>query len=192
VTREPGPPGARPRHRLHNCGPTSREVFRTPAIGERVTFDLRSALLGWAAGPGALEIPAGWADGSDPTPARLVIDAAGRALRELEMELPPAEDGADADHARRCLAALVGGLRGRGHLRRLAGIAFHAVREDDAVGAPERTPAALQLATTLAVYAVYAPPLLLWSRTPSLRWLRGDTVISLQRFDLSPATGRER
>ena len=61
-----------------------------------------------------------------------------------------------------------------------------------AVAAPARTPAALQLATTLAVYAVYAPPLLLWSRTPSLRWLRGDTVISLQRFDISPATGRER
>jgi len=170
-------------HLLHNCGPVSREIFRTPVIGRLTTFDLRSALLGWATSRPYLDLDAGWTEDPARVPESFVARVADEALRELQIEAPTDEDGSDADHARRCLAALVGELRERGRLRRLVGIAFHAARNDEAIAAPARTPSTLQLATTLAVFGVYAPPLLLWTRAPSLRWMRGDTVIMLRRFD---------
>jgi hypothetical protein len=40
----------------------------------------------------------------------------------------------------------------------------------------------MDVALTVGVYAVFAPPLILWTRTPSLRWFRTDTLIVLRRF----------
>jgi hypothetical protein len=188
MMREPGSQTHPAQHQLHNCGPVSREVFRTPAIGRLTTFDLRRTLLGWTAGREGFDLAAAWPEDTAHVPAPFVVSIAHEVLCELGIEPPSVEVG-EAARARRCLAALVEGLQARGKLRRLVGIAFHAARDDDPVVAPARTPSTLQFATTLAVYAVYAPPLLLWTRGPSLRWLRADTLIMLRRFD-APAERR--
>jgi len=177
-------------HRLHNCGPVSREVFRTPAIGALMTFDVRRVLLGWAEGREGFDLATEWPADVERAPAALLARVAREAIRELRMEPPPEEDGSDADHARRGLAALVAGLRKKGRFRRLVGIAFHAVRTDEGCEVPGRKPSTVRLATTLAVHAVYAPPLLLWTRNPSLRWMRADTLIMLRCFDAPAASGR--
>jgi hypothetical protein len=189
MTRERGNAPDASQHRLHNCGPVSREVFRTPAIGELVTFDLRRTLLGWAKRRAGLGMPDGWTDGAVPLPAAVIAAATSRVLSVLGIEPPPHGAGTDAGHARRCLGALVGLLEEAGLLRDLVGIAFHTVRAAEAPADPARSTSTEELARALAVYAVYVPPLLLWTRTPSLRWFRGDTLITLRRFEV-PASRR--
>jgi hypothetical protein len=190
MTREPGGRGDPALHRLNNCGPVAREVFRTPAIGMMLTFDLRRTLLGWAAGRDGFDVEAEWPDPLGDAPPALIARLAAAALADLGVEPPGRGIGTDADHARRCLAALVRQLAQRGRFRRLWGIASHARRVVSARASTEQPASTVTLALTLAVYAVYAPPLLVWSRTPSLRWFNGPLLIHLRRLGEPGGRGR--
>jgi hypothetical protein len=190
MIQEPGSRAEPALHRLHNCGPVAREVFRTPAIGRVLTFDLRRALLGWAPVRGDLDIEAEWPDPLGDAPPALIARVAAAVLADRGGEPPVHRTGTDADHARRCLAVLVEHLAHRGRLRRLAGIASHARRAASPPAATERPVSTNTLALTLAVYAVYAPPLLVWSRTPSLRWFHGPLMIRLRRLAAPGGCGR--
>jgi hypothetical protein len=161
--------------RLHNCGPTSGEVFRTPAIGRVVTFYAGSALAGWKGEPSVRDVA------HDPVRAAALVLPA--VLEELGIPTPSGR-GRKEERTLRMLGALVEALRERGHTHGLVGIASHAWGIPYGDPPAQKHVSTLVLARTLGVYAVYAPPLVLWSRTPSLQWLRGSHVtITLRRFD---------
>jgi hypothetical protein len=192
VIREPGAPGAPPpQHRLHNCGPSAREVFRTSPVGTVVTLDLVAALCGWSGGGDAV---AGFLVGPYEAPPGLIESAAAWALGELA---PAAAvdavtvESTTAARARRHLAHLVRHVVATGLVSDLVGIARDLPR-DPAMPYPT-APSVTQpehLARVLAAHAVYAPPLLLWNRPPSLHWCRSDHVLELRRFP--SATGGAR
>jgi hypothetical protein len=174
--------GADPaQHRLHNCGPSSREVFRTPAIGRVLTFDLHQARQAWQREEVFRQIVRESA-AAGGTPASLYTCVIGLALREFGVEIPLGREEDLRSQTVRALGVLVRTLVERGLVDDLAGIAAHHRREP---GEPEplaACPSMLEIARTLAVYAVYTPPLVLWTRTPSMRWMRHDTLITLRRF----------
>jgi hypothetical protein len=180
------PTGSAANGRLHNSGAGPREVFRTPSIGKLVTFDLRKALVARVSRQPGCEGDGEWGIERSPAPPELVALAARQALIGLGLTSDHEPGGEPAQEARASLAALIAALQKRGLLRGLAGIASHEARVEPVLTRRLPEVSTRDLARTLAVYAVYAPPLLVWSRTPSLRWFRGDTVIRLRRF----GTGR--
>jgi hypothetical protein len=182
MTREPGAPLDPAQALLHNSGAGPREVFRTPAIGSLVHFGLHPTLAGWTSARDGFDIDAEWPRNTVAAPPPLVARACETLLASLEVAAPARGGGSDAEHARRCLGALVRFLEATGRFRGLAGIASHGARASGMWIASGPGVTDLDLATTLAVYAVYAPPLVIPARTPSLRWFRADTVITLRRF----------
>jgi hypothetical protein len=197
MTSEPGSPAS---HRLHNCGPGVREVFRCPPIGGDLRLDLYRALCRCrevrAAHGGALRPSIPLEDGrsgsgSEMPAAALAripersIAAVGVALLEaLDGRLPPTRAGADAGRAQPVLRAVIAAVMERGwHTERL-GLARHAEVERERWNAKARigcTPVSVEeLAFTLAAFAVYTPPLLLWSRNPTMDWLRVDVYMQLR------------
>jgi hypothetical protein len=184
--REEGPAGVLAG--LHNSGAAPREVFRTAAIGRVVHFDLAGARDTWdRAGRIAREVgESARKVGGVPSVIHACLTAA--VLQELGAEVPLVAENEPDAQARRLLGVLVETLRGRGALDDLVGLAFHEQRTDASTSVVPDEVSTLEMARTLAVYAVYAPPLLLWSRSPSLGWMRSDTLIGLRLFD-SPALG---
>jgi hypothetical protein len=81
---------------------------------------------------------------------------------------------------------------GSGRVRGWVGLASNVHRSTVPAARERKPPSTLRVARTLAVYAVFAPPLVLWSRTPSLRWFLPDTLIQLRRFEHVGRTGRRR
>ena len=178
-------------HLLHNSGPGSREVFRTAAIGELVVFALGRALLDWP----------GWGADEPPRLGRLLrrradippaiaIAAARHALVALGETHDAAPVPRDQDRAARAacdlLARLARALRERGQLDHLVGLASHkevphAAQPAEGSSEEPRSSAA-DFARTLVAHSVYAPPLLLWTRPPSLHWWRADVRITLRQF----------
>jgi hypothetical protein len=178
-----------PRSVLHNSGAGPREVFRTPAIGRIQRFDFEAACRGWKPAVADIASRASRRAIRDAVTPAAIASLTASVLRDLAIGTPLDSGAAAADEAKRLLGVLVETLRERGSLHDLTGIAFHESR-DSAYRAPGSTGVStLALARTLAVYAVYAPPLLIWSRSPSLRWMGPGTVIALRRFD--SATGPE-
>jgi len=175
---------------LHNCGPGPRAVFHTPSIGRIQRFDIEEALRAWkrpAGGPAPRESAAPPSGAVPPSTIASLTAAVLADLRVRTVSLDPAAP--PAGEAKRLLGVLVETLLERGSLDDLIGIAFHEIRTSSHGGSRSPGVSTLALARTLAVYAVYAPPLLLWGRSPSLRWMRRDTLIAVRRFD--PAGGPE-
>jgi hypothetical protein len=177
---------------LHNCGAGPREVFRTAAIGHLERFDLEGAYRAWDRDElvvRTIEESAEAGGGCTMMSMNACLTAA--VLRELGVPVPLAPEADRDGQARRLLRTLIDVLRDRGALGDLTGIAFHEQRAPAATQRPAPgSGSALEMGRTLAVYAAYSPPLLLWSRSPSLRWLRHDTLIALRRFDPPAAPGR--
>jgi hypothetical protein len=178
------------RFALHNCGAGPREVFRTAVIGGIERFDLQGAHFAWDLDgrvAGILEESAAL-DGGIPMSVAASLTAA--VLRELGVGVDVRPDPDRDGQTRRLLGVLIETLRRRGELAHLVGIAFHELRTSATSAPAPGSVSALEVARTLAAYAVYAPPLLLWSRSPSLRWMRDDTLIALRRFDTPPVYAR--
>jgi hypothetical protein len=176
-------------HRLQNSGPTTREVYRTAAIGSLLHFDFDVALGAWDRPGGVVRTLEESAEAGDGIPATIVTCVTGAVLRELGVDFPVAAERDRDGQARRALALLVDTLRARSMLDDLVGIALHEHRTATTPTRAAGSVSSEELARTLAVLAVYTPPLVLWTRTPSLRWICHDTLIVLRRFDLPGATG---
>ena len=184
-------PASAASHLLHNSGPCSREVFRTAAIGERMRFSLGWALLDWRdwGGDQPARLAALVQRRADIPPA-IAIAAARRALVALGERCDDHYVSRDRDRATRSACALLTRLasllRERGLLDRLIGLAS----DEELQRPPWRTDpnsaesrfSAEDFARTLVAYSVYAPPLLLWTRPPSLHWWRTGVRITLRRF----------
>jgi hypothetical protein len=187
-------------HRLHNSGPGVREVFRCSPIGTEVRLDLYSAicrcdalsggqLQGLRQGLRLEEPPTGPAGGRGTAalariPESSIAAIGAAALEVLGEPLAPPLDGSDADRARPVLRAVTGLVMARGwHTDRL-GLARHIVVGRESWNAQQRLGSdpisAEELAFTLAAFAVYTPPLLLWSRNPTTDWLRVDVYLQLR------------
>jgi hypothetical protein len=170
---------------LHNSGPGTREVFVTSPVGHVTRFDLATARAGWeAAGH-----PACASGEARDRPAPYAVPMAA-ALSAIDAALQPRAAARQAAEARHLLAVLIETLRAEGALDDLHGIARAEARGPLAPPKPPPPVSALELARTLAVHAVFAPPLLLWSRSPSLRWMPSKHLLTLRRFD-RPAAGRD-
>jgi hypothetical protein len=181
--REEGPAGTLAA--LHNCGPGTREIFVTSPVGHVARFDLAAARAGWmAAGH-----PAG-AGGEAPCRSAPHAVPMAAVLSAIDAALKPRAAARHAAEARRLLAVLIETLRAEGALDDLHGIARAETRGPFGPMKPPPPVSALELARTLAVHAVFAPPLLLWSRSPSLRWMPSKHLLTLRRFDC-PAAGSE-
>jgi hypothetical protein len=181
-------PNSDVQRRLHNCGPGAREEFRCAAIGASVDLDLATALMGWDAIP--------WrrsrtvvsrrhdADEIDPDGIELMfvedvfVGVCGQVLESLHAPRPRVPGMAEIV---RSIVALV---LEHGWHRELIGLARHAYRDPHvwrmgpsvAQGLEPRVDAR-DVALIIAAHAVYTPPLLLWTRVPSLDWLRTDILI---------------
>jgi hypothetical protein len=179
---EDGPAGAL--GALHNCGAGPREVFRTAAIGRLERFDLEGARHAWHRRELLVrETGESLEAGNRVDPISSTASLTAAVLRELGVPVPLTPETEGDVQAKRLLGTLVEVLRDRGALDDLGGIAFHEQRSQGTQCPAPCIVSTLEVARTLAVYAVYAPPLLLWSRSPSLRWMRNDTLIALRRFD---------
>jgi hypothetical protein len=187
--------GPAPDHRLHNCGPGTREVFRCARVGTDHPVDLLASLAGAAGFDADLRsirraVMAGTsaADGErgGAIPRPLVADLAARLLERIGVA--PASEPAtnDAERAAGLLRQLVGEVVRREWHRPLIGLASDTALSQHEWWAKERLkalPCSLEdVARTVAAYAVYSPPLLLWSRPASLDWLRVDVTLSLRRL----------
>jgi hypothetical protein len=177
--REPGAPSGR----LHNCGCRPAEVFKTATVGTHKLLDLRFAIATYAGSPDCDLDGYWWPERSGRLPEGLIAAATRAALQSLA---PGDHTPSAGDDAVPLLALLRDRLRGRGTLRGLAGVARERQAEPSRSGALHLQP--LAAALTLVAYACYAPPLLLWTRTPSLRWFRSDVVLEFQRFSSQPET----
>jgi hypothetical protein len=156
------------------------KIMRTSAIGTPIWFDLQTALQGWTGQSEEVGEPPPWPAGKTRAPASYVLETVRRVLLEQDVDLPAAGSGGDAEAARRCLGRLADHLLESGKLRDLTGVASHEGRS--AKGKTPPPVSTLEFSRTLVVYAAYAPPLLLWTRRPSLRWFRRDVTICLRRF----------
>jgi hypothetical protein len=180
------------RSRMNNCGPGSnaREVFRTPLLGTAVIFDLRETLSA-----GCCWIGAALRSTSLKTLTPRAIAEMSRALLEhLGIDPPPRlRDG--GEDARSQLQVLTRQVVASGRARTCVGVAYACARAIQSASTPPgvhgqaatatqtfRPSSALDVALTIGVYAVFAPPLILWTRTPSLRWFSSNTLIVLRRF----------
>jgi hypothetical protein len=168
---------------LNNSGAGPREVLRTPAIGRIDRFDVESARHAWDRSSQVVRVMEESTEIGGGIPMSITTSLTAAVLRELDVEVDVAPETDRDGQARRLLGTLIETLRSRGELDDLVGIAFHEIRTSATVSPPPGSVSTLEMARTLAVYAVYAPPLLLWNRTPSLRWVRDDTLIALRRFD---------
>ena len=171
-----------PPDRLHNCGPAPRDVFRCPPLGYVQALDLAHAVVRCDALPAALR-DATWAlvrRGAKRFPRELVEELAVLMLRELGAEpKQEAAEAADAISVARLLQQLVdrtvalgGGAQPLGLARHVVGALDERLARMGVAGSSGFE--ARHVARTLAAYAVYSPPLLLWSRPASLDWLRAD------------------
>lgn len=171
-----------PRHRMYNSGSAPRDVFRCPPLGSVQSLDLAQAVVRCDALPAELR-DATWAvvrRGVKRFPREIVAELAVLMLRELGAE--PREEAAGAADAlspARLLQQLVDRAVALGGAAQPLGLARHVVGALDerlalagVGGSSSFEP--LHVARTLAAYAVYSPPLLLWSRPASLDWLRAD------------------
>lgn len=179
--------------RLHNSGPVPQEVFRTPAIGTVTYLLLTQTILAWDA----------WADRplypeKTPLPERLppafAHEAARRALVRLGEPEPRAGVPRDPERGkvRACelIAELARVLGARGELADWMGIATcEVLSAPQAMGAAnvrtQNPPTDLEVARSIVAYSVIAPPLLLWTRPPTLHRGRKFNRITLRRFGVA-------
>lgn len=125
------------------------------------------------------------ATGSGSTTPAIQCDAAGRGHEDANATGP----------ARAAIAALAGRLAGLGWLCPFHGLATSTSTEHGST-ARENTDmqnewpwlpggkehSLLRLAWCVCAVSYLSPPLILWSRSPSLAWWRGDEVIALRWF----------
>ncbi len=181
-----------PRTAYHNSGCGPREVFNTPAVGTAITFDIGRTLRTW---PPVAEdrlirdkLPLSGAAWISPD----IID------RACSITLDHLGTGHTAGHgifttararALKSLELLAAEVCVRGALVRVVGIAralLHPPGYSPACHLTEldlRSP--LEIATTFVAVSVFAPPLILWRRPPSLTWWRLDHVIEFRTFAAS-------
>ena len=184
-----GDQGSRASWRLNNCGPSPQEVFRCARVGGRAELDLlRSLRRSRILSPelrelrSAVDAAAGEESASTRIPARLIASMAGKVLDALGGIMPDAE-GADPERAKAALGALVRHVTARGAHRGLLGLAASeavpAARWWSRARFPAGREAIDDVALTMAAFAVYKPPLLLWSGAPSLDWMRVDATLAV-------------
>lgn len=185
--------------RLNNSGyGRPPAAFRCPAIGGTRLLDLYATLAFW---PGlapadltALETAA--ASTLSPAPRNQVTQArippatiasiTAGLLHELGTDAGIAHQDGTAETAAALVQRLVVEVMTRGWHRTLFGLASpqgippHTWRSAEALC--ESQLPAQPVALTLAAFAVFRPPLLLWTRPPSLDWLRADLCISFRRL----------
>lgn len=204
-------------HALHNSGPCPREVYRTPAVGRSYRLDLRM-LSGSESLPAALRRMVGIVDrDADGSPARHVtpptdVHAIARTLLaslDSDAAAPArvrwrAPKPATADEACTMIARLAERVAELGWLQPFHGLATVVPFDSSR---PTRAPTeyntewpwlpggtaygTLRMAWNLCAISYLSPPLILWTREPSLAWWRSDVVIELQWFGESapePAT----
>jgi hypothetical protein len=176
---------------LHNCGPSPREVFRCPAIGSTETIDLARVLWGWQ------EMP--WAQTCTIVSTRVAESASPPADRDRRIAGPQFAavcarvlECLEASHAPDAGAAalvrsVVALVLDCGWHRDMIGLAKHTQQPVLRWRAGPRWPEAPKepvhsrdVALAIAAHAVYTPPLLLWTRVPSLDWLRCDIVLAVR------------
>ena len=178
---------------LQNSGPDTREVFRCPALGTLQRLDLFSALLCCDVVPrDQFYAVLRAADDTLPTPPPMIaripaenVEAIGLVvLGALGVASSPPSGSCPTERAQEVLRRVVALVKERGwHTTRL-GIATHVEldpatwRDRERIGC-DRVSVAF-LAFTLAAFSVYSPPLLLWTREPSLDWLRVDIHLGLR------------
>jgi hypothetical protein len=179
--------------RLHNCGPGPREVFRCAPIGASVEIDLATVLAGWDAMPWhrSRTIVSRRRDPDEDDPVGMdsrfieptFVSMCGHVLERLEVPYAPGHDMATM--VRRVVAVVLE----RAWHHDLLGLAGHTMRDPQVwllgtgfVRNSTRFPSTStrDVALAIAAHAVYAPPLLLWTRVPSLDWLRTDISLQLR------------
>jgi hypothetical protein len=189
-------------HRLHNSGPGAREVIRCAPIGIDRRVDLFQALYGCQEVPRRLvyafrrdaettmvvqgkQYPAFTSDMGRITPT-LAVDVCGVLLAALGVAVPEPAGAAPHQHARTLLRLLLDHVVEQGWHEVLLGLVTHGSwppahwRTPARTGQGRTTPADAALA--LAAFAVYAPPVLLWTRTPSLDWVRCDVFLQVRQL----------
>jgi hypothetical protein len=169
--------------RLHNSGPgRPPEMYRTPGVGARFRLDYVRLLRTW---PGAT--PSDAAALEDVLRRRVAIPRAlvARYARRIAAALggdglfTPRRDEATASLAD--LALLVDSLGlTRGMVLTARTIDRHHKVNTELRGAPPATHE--QVAVALVTVAVCSPPLVLWSREPSLARLQTNELLVLTRL----------
>jgi hypothetical protein len=184
-------PNADAGSRLHNCGPGAREIFRCAPIGTTVDLDLARALMGWDAMPWrrSRAVVSGRYTPDESDSNRIdsafvqsaFVEVCGRVLETLDAPRP---GGARMAAMVRSIVAVV---LEHGWHRALLGLARHAYRNPQLWCASSSYARSYKprcdsrdVALTIAAHAVYTPPLLLWTRAPSLDWLRPSVALHVR------------
>jgi len=185
--------------RLNNSGyGAPPQTFRCPEIGRCHNLDLLAALAAWpdlAAGDlAALEEAV--QRGNTPldramlVPARIPAATAasivGGLLQSLGAPGEPVREESAMEAATLLLGRLVRHVVGLGWHRTLLGLGSPLPLSPATwrVGEPPAGPLqpSESVALTVAAFAVFRPPLLLWTRAPSLDWLRVDMRIAIRQL----------
>jgi hypothetical protein len=187
---------AGPDHRLHNCGPSTREVFRCARVGADHQTDILRSLT--RCGPlheQIVEIRGATRMCEDPAerehvdpriPPEIVSSICTRLMERMDATINVGDMANDSECATVLLRSLVGHVVDRGWHRRLLGTASHSqVAPENWWKKPRFSPgttAVEEVALVVAAYGVYSPPLMLWSRPASLDWLRVDTLLTVRQL----------
>lgn len=187
---------------LHNCGPARSEVFTTKPVGTRWHIPLARVLDRVVMPDAERPLLARWLE-RDASPQRaiaLITALVPRLLTELGDGggTAGAEFARDEEHALALLGRLRETLALRGALPPVVGYVSHAAntgtsRPDAELWPPCGRAVSPTLAASVALlaFAHYAPPLVLWRRTPTLRWIRsGNHLLVREAGARLLATGR--
>ena len=186
-----------PRAAYHNSGCGPREVFRTPAIGKAMTFDVGETVRAWPP-TGEDKNIRGKLDRDKVTriPPEIIDRASSITLDLLGLvaQVPFNPTDTPSRRALRSLDVLAGALVASGSVSGLVGIAraLPNTHRDTDLSLVFGMLSPLEVAATLVTASVFAPPMILWTRAPSFTWWRLDYIIALRAFAVSQHARRPR